>query len=181
MRKLMAALIAFALLSGCDARKEDASRSAYKVDLGKGSPSVDFLFKDMDGKPFRLSENRGKAVLLYFWRMKCEECKEELRALDALQKKYGARGLVAVAIGADSMHSAPLYEVHKFFDKEAFSFVKLRDEDGFVAEAYSVMRAPEAYLIGRDGRIALVQKGKTDWLGPEMTAAIEKILSGEAR
>jgi len=180
MRKLAAALVALALLSGCDARDDGASKSAYTADLSVGAPSVDFLFRDMDGKPFRLSENKGKVVLLYFWRMKCEECKVELRTIDALQEKYGPRGLVAVAIGADSMHSAPLYEVHRFFEKEGFGFLKIRDEDGFVAEAYNVMRAPEVYVIGRDGRIALVQKGKAGWAGPEMAGKIEKIL-GEAR
>jgi peroxiredoxin len=178
MKKLLTALIAFALLCGCGAKDEDRAKSAYAVDLSAGGQAVDFLFKDMEGKPFRLSESKGKVVLLYFWRMKCEECKIELKAIDGLQKKYGEKGLVAVAVGADSMHSAPLFEVHRFFDKEGFTFVKLRDEDGFVAEAYNVMRAPEAYVIGRDGRIALVQKGTTDWASPEMTAALEKILSG---
>jgi len=178
MKKLLTALLAFALLSGCGAKDEDRAKSAYTVDLSAGGEAVDFLFKDMEGKPFRLSEKKGKVVLLYFWRMKCEECKIELRAIDALQRKYGGKGIVAVAVGADSMHSAPLFEVHRFFGKEGFSFVKLRDEDGFVAEAYNVMRAPEAYVIGRDGHIALVQKGTADWTGPEITAALEKILSG---
>lgn len=178
MKKLLTALLAFALLCGCGPKDDDKAKSAYAVDLSAGGPAIDFLFKDMESKPFRLSEKRGQVVLLYFWRMKCEECKIELRAIDALQKKYGEKGLIAVAIGADSMHSAPLFEVHRFFSKEGFSFVKLRDEDGFVAEAYNVMRAPEAYVIGRDGRIALVQKGTADWASPEKTAEIEKILSG---
>lgn len=180
MKKILMALLAFAVLYGCNSggQNENRTKSAYEVDLSAGSPAVDFLFRDMTDKPFRLSENKGKVVLLYFWRMKCEECKTELRAIDALQKKYKEKGLVVVTIGADSMHSASLYEVRQFFDKEGFSFVKLRDEDGFVAEAYSVMRAPEAYVIDRDGIIALVQKGVADWGSPELTGAIEKLLSG---
>lgn len=183
MKKIFLALAAFAVLCGCRGagKDEDAAQSAYKFNLSVGSPAVDFLFKDMDGKPFRLSGNKGKVVLLYFWRMKCEECRLELRAIDALQKKYGGQGLVAVAVGADSMHSAPLYEVHQFFGTEKFSFIKMRDEDGFVAEAYSVMRAPEVFVIDRDGMIALVQKGAADWNGPEMIGAIEKLLSGGTR
>ena len=179
MKKIFLALLAFAFLSGCNAKNdEDRTKSSYAVDLSAGSPAVDFLYRDMNNKPFRLSENKGKVVLLYFWRMKCAECKVELRAIDALQKKYKEKGLIAVAVGADSMHSAQLYEVRQFFDKEGFSFIKIRDEDGFVAEAYSVIRAPEVFVIDRNGIIALVQKGPADWGAAELTGAIEKLLSG---
>lgn len=182
MKKIFLALVAAVIFFGCsDGKDNSGTNSRYVTDLTAGSQSVDFLFKDMEGKPFRLSENKGKVVLLYFWRMKCEECKTELRAIDALQKKYKEKGLIVVAVGADSMHSAPLYEVHQFFDKEKFSFMKMRDEDGFVAEAYNVMRAPEVYVIDRDGTIAIVQKGVADWGGPELTGAMEKILSGGAQ
>jgi peroxiredoxin len=182
MKKIFMALLAAVVFAGCNSGKDAGeTNSKYMTDLSVGSQGVDFLFRDMAGKPFRLSENKGKVVLLYFWRMKCEQCKIELRAIDALQKKYKEKGLVVVAVGADSMHSAPLYEVHQFFDKEGFSFIKMRDEDGFVAEAYSVMRAPEVYVIGRDGTITIVQKGTADWSGPELTGAIEKLLSGGSK
>ena len=183
MKKILTALFAFAVLYGCSGggQNEDRAKSAYAIDLSVGSPAVDFLFRDMDNKPFRLSENKGKVVLLYFWRMKCDQCKIELRAINALQKKYKEKGLIVVAVGADSMHSASLYEVRQFFDKEGFSFIKMRDEDGFVAEAYNVMRAPEVYVIGRDGTIAIIQKGMAAWGGPELTGTIEKLLSGGSK
>ncbi len=176
MKKAFLLIAALLLLASC---KDQGSvkESKYIVNLEAGSPSVDFLYRDMDNRPFRLSEHRGKVVLLYFWRMKCAECQSELRAIDALHKKYGGKGFVAVSVGADSMHSAPLNKVVEFFDKEGFSFVKIRDEDGFVAEAYQVMRAPEAYLIDTDGTIALVQKGAADWAAPEKAGLIEKLLS----
>lgn len=181
MRKLLMALITAATLTGCGPAGDDGTKSRYSVDIKEGGASIDFLYRDMDGKPFRLSAEKGKVVLLYFWRMKCEECKAELRALDALRKKYGRKGLVVVAVGADSMHSGSLYDVNRFLEKEGFGFVKLRDEDGFVAEAYRVMAAPETYIIGRDGSIAHIHKGPVDWAGPEKTAVIERILSGGAR
>lgn len=177
MKKLFLALLAIVVLAGCSNGKDTGeTKSKYIMDLKEGSPAVDFLYRDMDNRPFRLSESKGKVVLLYFWRMKCVECQDELRTLDALHEKYADKGLVVVAIGADSMHSASLYEVNKFFEKEGFSFVKIRDEDGFVAEAYSIMRAPEVYIIGRDGSIAHVHKGLADWSGPEKIAILEKLL-----
>lgn len=169
-------ILAF-IATACNDQSGKVDGSLYEPRLVQGSPAVDFLHKEMGGNPFRLSEEKGKVVVLYFWRMKCEECKEELKSLDGLQRKYRERGLLVAAIGADSMHSAPVFKVREFLDKEKFSFTNIRDEDGFVAEAYRVMRAPEAYIIGRDGNIALVVKGLSDWTGVERTALLEKLLS----
>lgn len=176
MKKFCLALLVFMLLAGCSGGKENNEKSKYVNDLTAGSPAIDFLYRDMDNLPFRLSEHKGQVVLLYFWRMKCEECKIELRALEALHEKFGNKGLVVVAVGADSMHSGSLYDVNKFLEKEGFSFVKIRDEDGFVSEAYRIMQAPEAYVIDKGGNIAHVQKGEADWSGPGMTEMIEKLL-----
>lgn len=181
MKKLFLFLAAALILAGCSNGKEAGqTKSSYVTELAAGAPAVDFLYKDMDNKPFRLSEKKGNVVVLYFWRMKCEECKAELRAFDAFHKKYADKGLIVVAVGADSMHSGSLYDVNKFFEKEGFGFIKIRDEDGFVSEAYRIMRAPEVYIIGRDGNIAHIQKGAADWSGPEMSAMMEKLLFGGA-
>ncbi len=177
VKKLLSTLLLALLAAACNDQAGKPGGSLYEPKLAPGSPAVDFLYKDMDGTPFRLSEERGKVVLLYFWRMKCGECREELESLDVLQRKYRGRGLVVAAIGADSMHSAPLFKVREFLENEGFSFINIRDEDGYVVEAYRVMRAPEAYVIGRDGNIALVVKGRSDWTGGETTSLIEKLLS----
>ena len=176
MKKIFLFIAALLFLAGC---KDTGSNneSKFAVNIEAGGPSVDFLYRDMDNKPFRLSEYKGKVVLLYFWRMKCTDCQNELKAIDALHRKYRDRGFLAVSIGADSMHSARLNKVVEFFDREGFTFVKIRDEDGFVAEAYQVMRAPEAYLIDKEGKIAHVQKGTADWAAPDKAELIEKLLS----
>ncbi|MBE7413900.1 MAG: TlpA family protein disulfide reductase [Deltaproteobacteria bacterium] len=173
---LLLVLLAF-FATACGERPGKEGGSPYEPRLAQGSPAIDFLHKDMDGAQFRLSEEKGRVVILYFWRMKCSECREELKSLDWLRRKYRERGLIVAAIGADSMHSAPLFKVREFLDKEGLRFVNIRDEDGFVAEAYRVMRAPEAYIIGKDGRIALVVKGPSDWTGPETSAFLDKLLS----
>lgn len=177
MKKILLLILLAFFATACGDGPGKVDGSPYEPRLAQGSPAIDFLHKDMDGAPFRLSEEKGKVVILYFWRMKCEGCKEELKSLDGLQGKYRERGLVVAAIGADSMHSAPLFKVRGFLDKEGFGFTNIRDEDGFVAEAYRVMRAPEAYIIGKDGRIALVVKGLSGWTGPETAALLEKLLS----
>ena len=171
----------FLILSGC---KGEGSRETPSppsppspVKDETGMPAVAFLYRDMDGRPFRLSGKKGSPVILFFWRMKCPECLRSLKSLNALQARYRGNGLVVVAVGADTMHSAPIASVLELFKKEGYSFIAIRDSDGFVSEAYGVIRVPKAYVIDKEGVVAAVKAGETDWMSPGNTALIEKLLS----
>ncbi|MBI4949894.1 MAG: TlpA family protein disulfide reductase [Deltaproteobacteria bacterium] len=171
---LIIILLAFAFV-GCNKVKDDKA-SPYRQVLKPGSPAVDFLFKDMDERPFRLSEEKGKVVVLYFWRMKCEECKDEMKTLESLYKRYKDRGLIVVAVGADTMHSAPLSDVREFLSASGITFRNLRDDQGFVSEAYNVLKAPGAFVIDKNGAIAAIMTTKTDWASEENTRLFESLL-----
>lgn len=51
----------------------------------------DLAFEDADGKPKKLSDWRGKTVLVNLWATWCVPCRKEMPALDSLQTKLGAR------------------------------------------------------------------------------------------
>ncbi|MBI5888384.1 MAG: TlpA family protein disulfide reductase [Deltaproteobacteria bacterium] len=178
-------LAAFAV-AGCGDKGHDAPKGVEPLQavfpkvLAAGNPAVDFQSKEMDGTPVRLSAFRGKAVILFFWRMNCPECKASMPSLDALGKKFKGlnplRGLVIIALNEDSMHSAAVEEVQAFLQNGKFSFKNIREEDGYVAEAYSVFKAPQAFVIGRDGVIAAVKEGRTDWMSAENVGMMELLL-----
>ena len=153
MKKILVILLLAFVFAGCN-KGRDEKASPYRQDLKPGSHAVDFLFKDMDEKPFRLSEEKGKVVVLYFWRMKCEECKVEMMSLESLYKRYKDRGLIVVAVGADTKHSAPIEDVREFLSKSGITYTNLRDDQGFVSEAYNVLKAPQAFVIDKNGAIA---------------------------
>lgn len=183
MKKASVIIIAlFLVLSGCKGEgtgkgaAPGSPPSAPKDETGL--PAVDFLYNDMDGRPFRLSEKKGSPVILFFWRMKCPECLRSLKSLNAIHKRYRDRNLVVVAVGADTMHSAPISTVIELYKKEGYGFTAIRDSDGFVSEAYGVIRVPKAYVIGKDGTVAAVRDGETDWTDKENTALIERLLKG---
>ncbi len=173
-RFFITALISL-FLTGCSGDERDAARM-YQPEIKEGKPAPDFLFADMDGRPFRLSEEGGRVVVLFFWRLKCEECVESMPSLEELHRRFKDRGLVVVAVGADSMHSATIYEVSDFIKENNLTFRVLRDEDGFVAEAFRVLRVPVAYIIDKKGLIARIIKGPVDWTDDERTAEIESLL-----
>lgn len=174
MRRILLIILAITLLScSNEGKKEEVSY----IPVNKvGSPATDFLYKDMDGKPFRLSEKKGQAVILYFWRMKCVDCKEDMKTLEALNAKYREKGLLVVAVGADTMHSADVNLVREFLKNSGFNFLNIRDEDGFVSEAYDVLKAPQAFVIDKNGKLAHIQSGRVDWTSPEMIKLVESII-----
>src|SRR4030088_440736 len=62
----------------------------------------DLAFEDADGKPKKLSEWRGRTVLLNLWATWCVPCRKEMPALDSLQSKLGGKDFEVVAINIDT-------------------------------------------------------------------------------
>lgn len=176
MRRIAIILLAVLTLAACGNEKSDSKKSAYTEGIAVGQKARDFLYADMEGKPFRLSEHKGKVVIMLFWRVKCAECVPEMDSLDALYRKFHSKGLDALAINEDSMHSAPLGQVMDLLEKKGYAFTKMRDDNGFVAEAYEVLVAPIAFVIDKNGVIVAVKSGKTNWTDAENSAFIEGLL-----
>src|SRR5204862_2729975 len=62
----------------------------------------DLAFEDADGKPRKLSDWRGKTVLLNLWATWCVPCRKEMPALDELQAKLGGKDFEVVAVNIDT-------------------------------------------------------------------------------
>ena len=62
----------------------------------------DLAFEDADGKPKKLSDWRGKTVLLNLWATWCVPCRKEMPALDDLQAKLGGKDFEVVAVNIDT-------------------------------------------------------------------------------
>jgi cytochrome c biogenesis protein CcmG/thiol:disulfide interchange protein DsbE len=128
----------------------------------KSSDAPDFTLESLDGKNMRLSDLRGKAVLLNFWATWCGPCKIETPWLVELQNQYGHDGLqvVGVEMGDDGKD-----EISKFMKDMGVNYPVLIGKEA-VGEAYGGVPAlPETFFIGRDGKIVdkiIGLKGKGD-------------------
>jgi len=67
-----------------------------------GSTVDALVLKNLDGADKRLSEYRGKVVVLNFWATWCIPCREEMPLLVSVQKRYAARGVTVVGASADA-------------------------------------------------------------------------------
>ncbi|HEY6216431.1 MAG TPA: cytochrome c biogenesis protein/redoxin [Pyrinomonadaceae bacterium] len=125
-------------------------------------PVPDVEFQTLAGKPFHLKELQGQAVLLNFWATYCIPCREEIPALNSLQRELQSQGLKIVGASLDDTAdgvNAYQQEVAKFEYE-----VLLGGSDAKVKFAQSVL--PTTYLIDRQGRIRqkiIGAKDKAGW------------------
>jgi peroxiredoxin len=117
----------------------------------QGQPAPDFQLTDLDGNTVRLSDLRGKAVLLNFWATWCPPCKVEMPWFVALQKQYGPQGLqiVGVAMDEGNAHDA----VAKFAREMGLNYAVVLGNDKVADQYGGVDALPTTYYIGRDGKI----------------------------
>ena len=120
--------------------------------LRPGYMPPDFAFQDLEGKTHRLSEYRGKVVLLDFWMIGCGWCQVGIPTMvDAYRRLHGL-GLEIIGINGEDAES-PL---RSFLAEKNMTWPQtIQDkDDGPIHKLYRVDSFPASYLIGRDGKLA---------------------------
>jgi peroxiredoxin len=112
-----------------------------------GAPAPDFALKSVNGKNYRLSEYRGRVVLLSFGASWCGECRTQLETLSDLQQRYAGSGLEVLLVSLDS----EMNQVDDLARALDIEFPALHDAGGAVGEHYSVRKLPYAVLIDQEG------------------------------
>ena len=126
------------------------SVSGHPIGLGYGTPAPDFTLQALDGKTVRLSEFKGKAVLVNFWATWCGPCKIETPWLVDFQNQYGGQGLQIVGVAMDDSGKD---EIARFAKDMGMNYPVLLGKET-VGEAYGGVPAlPESFFVGRDGKI----------------------------
>jgi len=140
----------------------------------RGLPAPDFELASLDGKKVKLSDFRGKAVLLNFWATWCPPCKEEMPWFVDLQKKYGNNGLVVIGVALDDTE-AP--KIAQFVSEMGVNYPILLGTNKVSDQYGSVDFLPTTFYINRDGKI--VGKG-TGLLGKdEVEQNVQKALASD--
>jgi thiol-disulfide isomerase/thioredoxin len=152
-----------------------ARRSGPTPLVTKASPAPDFTLESLDGKSVRLSDLRGKAVLLNFWATWCGPCKIETPWLVELQKQYGSQGLQVIGVAMDDSGKD---EIAKFAKDMGVNYPVLIGKEAVGDDYGGVPALPESFFIGRDGKIVdkiIGLKGKG-----EIEDSIKKALDTES-
>lgn len=120
-----------------------------------GTKAIDFSLRTFRGNVVKLSDLRGKVVLLDFWASWCQPCREELPYLDVLRKTYGPKGFAVVAVNIDNKAKNAV----DFLNKYSIKLDPLWDKRKKVIAAYDVATMPTTFLLDKKGRIRFVHSG----------------------
>ncbi len=128
----------------------------YAVDMLKpGTPAPDFILNDINGRQVRLSDFKGKTVVLQFWASWCPDCRAEIPVIKKMQAAADPSETVFVAVSFDRSEEA----FKSYVTKNEMGGVQLFDPAGMrdseISAAYHISWIPSLYLIDEDGKVAL--------------------------
>jgi thiol-disulfide isomerase/thioredoxin len=116
----------------------------------QGQTAPDFSLASLDGKTLKLSDFRGKAVLLNFWATWCEPCKIEMPWFVELQKKYGPQGLQIVGVAMDDSGNK---EIADFAKKMNVNYPIVIGKESVGDQYGGIPYLPSTFYIDRDGKV----------------------------
>jgi peroxiredoxin len=116
----------------------------------RGVQAPDFELPSLDGKKIKLSDYRGKAVVLNFWATWCSPCKIEMPWFVDLQKQYGSEGLAILGVAMDD--SDP-QKIAQFASEMGVNYPVLLGTEKVSEQYGNVEYLPTTFYINRQGRI----------------------------
>lgn len=154
---LMVALMASvaAIDVKAQAAEEDLDAKYATELLQPGTVAPDFKMNTIDGKPFQLSELKGKTVVLDFWASWCPDCRKDAPAVVKLYNDYHSDDVVFVGVSMDTNVDA-WRKVAKQFGIEYLQVSELKKfHDTDISKAYGVKWIPSIVVINPEGKIDL--------------------------
>lgn len=145
----VAAIVAAMLFAGIHTSRRNRANAPAKGQL-MGNLAPDFNLPGIDGKKLKLSDLRGKAVLLNFWATYCEPCKVEMPWFVELQKQYGPDGFQIVGVAMDD---ASTEDIAKFAKDMGVNYPILIGEDSVGTSYGGVGVLPTTFFLDRDGKL----------------------------
>lgn len=157
-RSLPAALAAAALLLTACGTTPSATKAAEptvkKAELRK--PAPDFDLKDADGRPVKLSDLKGKVVLVNFWATWCGPCKIEIPWFMEFEKKYKDQGFAVIGIATDEEG----WDVVRPYITGKQVNYRVVMSSPVVEQLYGGVEAlPMSFMIDKEGRVASIHTG----------------------
>ncbi len=149
---LIIAVMVMALLFGCTTRDELSSASA-----------LDFSLQDLNGKTVKLSDFKGKPVLIDFWATWCQPCRDSIPIIVKLHRTFSSKGLVVLGISLDE---GGWNSVKSFAASQGITYPVLIGSHDAV-EKFQIRTIPTLVVINKNGEIVKRYLGVGDESGLE--------------
>lgn len=141
---------------------------------------ADFDVRTVDGRTIKLSDYRGKVLVMDFWATWCAPCRLETPQLARLARENRNRGLEVIGLHIDDRGRSSPEDIRKFIDHYGITYtVGLATEEMFTSYLGTVEDTiPQTLVFGRDGRLVKHLIGYSQSHGKELDEAVNQALAG---
>jgi len=155
------------------------SASDYKrIELRMGGQAPEFEFTDFNNKKRKLSEFRGKYLLIDFWGMWCPACRQELPYLRAAYQRFQPRGLEILGMNTDPPDVVSAIKPQ--LEKQGMTWPQARRETIITTiRNLRIHSYPSTVLVGPDGKILSLnnrRKDQPELRGKELLKSLDELL-----
>ena len=158
--------------------REHQANDYKRIELKVGEVLPDFNFKDFEGKKRKLSDFRGKHVLIDIWGFWCPPCRRELPYLKAAYSKFQPRGLEILGLNTDTEFT--IENINSTMKKNGMNWNHAQLESIVsVIKAYRISSFPTTILIDPQGKIislSQTDRGQLDLRGKDLLKSLDSLL-----
>jgi peroxiredoxin len=126
---------------------------------GSSTAAPDWQLSDVDGKPVKLSDFKGKVVILDFWATWCPPCRREIPGFVAIQKKYAEKGFTVIGVSVDEQGPSV---VKPFIHQLGMNYPVVMGTPKIVVDYGGIEAIPTTFIIDRQGNVVTSFQGFTD-------------------
>ena len=176
----IALLAVMFLWNPTEAKAAPAPQSQEQIEAStiakQGTEAPDFKVEMFDGKSIRLSDLRGKVVLVNFWATWCPPCREELtRVQKEIIDRFAGQEFVFLPIS----RGEELHTVEAFRKRMGYTFPMGLDPDQRIFRRYATNYIPRNFLIDREGKVVLASIGYDKAEFAHLVQTIEKTINNK--
>jgi thiol-disulfide isomerase/thioredoxin len=126
---------------------------------GSKTAAPDWQLSDVDGNPVKLSDFKGKVVILDFWATWCPPCRREIPGFVAIQKKYADKGFTVIGVSVDEQGPSV---VKPFMRQLGMNYPVVMGTPKIVVDYGGIEGIPTTFIIDRQGNVVTSFQGFTD-------------------
>ncbi len=135
------------------------------------SPAPDFVLRGVDGRTYRLADDRGRLLVLNFWATWCPPCRAEMPSMQRASERLSREGIAMVAVNVGDDAQA----IRAFLSAVPVTFPLPMDLDSSVAQRYPMIGLPTTFVVDPAGRLVYSLTGQQDWDDPALLEQIRAL------
>lgn len=136
-----------------------------------GDATPELAARTLDGREWKLADQRGHTVIVNFWATWCVPCVLEMPALARLRERLAPYGVEVATVN----YQENATRIEAFMKQNNLALPVVRDHDGNLRRAWQVNVFPSSFVIGPDQRIAFKAVGEVDWDDAQVESRIRAL------